>query len=377
MGAPGGQIVGRRTRQPRLHPPRHLSGMNSPIDRRREKVEQLHALLVESVEAVQSGEDWKRLLDFAGRFHRYSFENQTLIAVQHHQAYRAGRVDEPLPTYVAGFHTWKTVGRSVDKGQRGYAILAPVASRSRLARDRDGAVRTLDRGDDLTDDEELVRGPVALRGFTIAHVWDVAQTSGAPIPEPPRPELLKGDAPARMEERLTAFLIDRGFDVIWVPDADAIAGANGVTDFAARTVSVREDMDDAAQVKTLAHEAGHVLLHDPSKDPNVTALGLGHRGRAEVEAESVAYVVTSACGMKPDGYSLPYVAGWAGTDKPEEIVRATAHRVVSAAQRVLGSLDLEWKSGGAPPGVKQVLDRRAAQQSPPAAQARVGEAVGI
>ena len=53
-----------------------------------------------------------------------------------------------------------------DKGQRGYAILAPVAGRSRLARDRDGATRTLGRGEDLTSNEELVRGPMALRGFS-------------------------------------------------------------------------------------------------------------------------------------------------------------------------------------------------------------------
>jgi hypothetical protein len=354
--------------------------MGSRIDKRREQVERLHGLLAESVEAVQSSEDWNRLLDFAGRFHHYSFDNQLLIAVQHDQAFRAGRVTQPLPTYVAGFHTWKALGRSVERGQRGYAILAPVSSRTRLARGADGTTRALDRRDDVGDDAELLRGPVVLRGFTVAHVWDVTQTSGAPIPEPPRPQLLEGVAPNGLAEQLTAFLISREFDVAFVSDADAIGGANGVTDFAARTVRVRADMHGAAQVKTLAHETGHVLLHDPSADPDVTTLGLGHRGRAEVEAESVAYVVTSAYGMDPSAYSLPYVTSWAGTDKPAEVVRTTARRVVNAAQQVLGSLDLEQTTGGQPPGVSRALERRSAERearSPAVAAARAHEAIAL
>jgi hypothetical protein len=39
-----------------------------------------------------------------------------------------------------------------------------------------------------------------------------------------------------------------------VSSAAAIGGANGITDFLTREVSIRMDMDDAAQVKTLAHD---------------------------------------------------------------------------------------------------------------------------
>ena len=51
----------------------------------------------------------------------------------------------------------------------------------------------------------------------------------------------------------------------------------------ARTVAVRENMDPAAQVKTLAHELAHVVMHDPDDDE-----ARQHRGIREVEAESVA-----------------------------------------------------------------------------------------
>ena len=33
---------------------------------------------------------------------------------------------EPAPTYVAGFRQWRTLGRSVDRGQTGYMIFAPI-----------------------------------------------------------------------------------------------------------------------------------------------------------------------------------------------------------------------------------------------------------
>ncbi len=54
----------------------------------------------------------------------------------------------------------------------------------------------------------------------------------------------------------------RGYSVGTVAGADELGGANGTTDFAARRVLVRTDMDDAAMVKTLVHEAAHVVLHE-------------------------------------------------------------------------------------------------------------------
>jgi antirestriction protein ArdC len=320
-------------------------------DRRRDQVERLHGLLTESVEAIQSSDDWKRMLDFAGRFHRYSFDNQLLIAAQHDRAFRAGWVEASEPSFVAGFRTWKALGRSVSKGQRGYGIFAPMASHARLA----SAVAAASREHSPGESEQPARGPLLLHGFTVAHVWDVSQTSGTPIPESSHPELLRGKAPDGLYEQLTALLNGRGFAVSPAVDAAVLGGANGLADFRARTVQVRSDMDAAARVKTLAHETGHVLLHDPSVDTAIDAAASGpvvvHRGRAEVEAESVAYILTAACGMDPASYSLPYVATWAGTRAPAEAVRATARRVIGAAQQVLGSIQVEYSTGGVPPGL--------------------------
>lgn len=305
-------------------------------------------LLAEEVAALRSGEDWQRFLGFQARLHRYSANNVLLIAAQHTQAYAAGLVDAPTPTVVAGFQTWKSLGRAVVRGQHGYVVLAPVVGVRRLAVDGDGRSRLLGVGERPQGAEVEDRRRV-LRGFTVGHVFDVSQTAGAALPEVPRPKLLAGEAPAGLGEAAAALIERRGFAVGTVPDAAAIGGANGRTDWADRTVMVRSDMDDAAMVKTLVHEAAHVLLHD---DPVGRCLA---REVKEVEAESVAYVVTSAHGMDSGGYSFPYVAAWAGDD-PAAVVEATARRVATAARAILDASPAEHGPGGRVPAAEAAVE---------------------
>ena len=112
-------------------------------------------------------------------------------------------------------------------------------------------------------------------------------------------------------------------------------------------------------VKTLLHEAAHVLLHEgpPGR--------LLDRAVKEVEAESVAYIVGAAHGMRTDGYSFPYVAGWAGRDAAAA-VRATQARVASASKTIIAVSPAAHDPGGKVPGAEAALERRravAAKQS--------------
>jgi hypothetical protein len=59
----------------------------------------------------------------------------------------------------------------------------------------------------------------------------------------------------------------------------------------------------------------------------------GCRGAAEIEAESVAYILCRAAGLTTAGYSFGYVAHWAGGDP--KAVRHTAERVITAARTIL------------------------------------------
>ncbi len=71
--------------------------------------------LTEGIEALTTSEAWRAHLAVQGRFHRYSFSNALLICAQ-----------DPGATRVAGFATWKKLGRSVRKGERAIWILAPM-----------------------------------------------------------------------------------------------------------------------------------------------------------------------------------------------------------------------------------------------------------
>jgi DNA primase len=307
------------------------------------KLETLHDTLTEQIAALRTGADWQRWLTVAARFHNYSFNNVLLIAAQ-----------RPGATAVAGYEAWKALGRQVDKGERGIQILAPIvrrASSSDMAGDDTTTSGTAADTTASSNNSGQTTGsgsaPQRVAGFRVAHVFDVDQTSGEPLPERPSPVLLAGQAPPGLWDVLAAQVQARGFALERGP---CLGGAaNGVTNYGTRTVTVRADVDDAQAVKTLAHELAHVLLHDPT-GPATTAntadptsaqptSSAGHcRGRIEVEAESVAFLVTSSHGLDSGAYSFAYVAGWAGSvdaTEPETVVRATGQRVLTAAHAIL------------------------------------------
>ncbi|MCW4353450.1 ImmA/IrrE family metallo-endopeptidase [Hoyosella sp. YIM 151337] len=325
---------------------------------REAKLHELHERLASAVEQLVSGEDWTRALAFAAQFRTRSFSNTLLIWEQHQAAFEAGLVPAPLPSYVAGYKQWQSLGRQVQKGQPGYQILAPVTGRFATATPADAeSWRRLSKGEKPRAGEVVRTRMVGVRP---AYVWDASQTAGDQIPEPPAPKLLEGQAPAGLWDGLTAQVEAAGFTVLRVPHEGMIHGANGMTDYTANTVAVRENMDPAAQVKTLAHELGHVLLHGPDAEE-----ARQHRGIGEVEAESVALMIGAAHGMDTSGYTIPYVSTWAARvdgKEPVEVVKATGERVRKTALAILDQLDTAQVGDGTPPG----LDRDAAQRDAPA-----------
>ncbi len=199
-------------------------------------------------------------------------------------------------------------------------------------------------------------------GVRPAYVWAQSQTDGSPLPATPVPKLLEGQAPAGLWDGLADQINAHGFELRLVSNAAAIGGANGLTDYLTHEVSVRMDMDDAAQAKTMAHELGHVILHGP--DNTDAAM---HRGVAEVEAESVALMLLAAHDMDSSQYTVPYVSSWAsrieGVD-PVAAVQQTAVRVRNAALGLLDNLETQTLPNGEPPG----LDRATARDLVPASE---------
>jgi hypothetical protein len=330
----------------------------------RDKLALLHKDLAEQVEALRAGDQWRRMLDFASRMHTYSLSNILLIQAQWDARLHRGDVTDPSPGQVAGYHTWRTLGRNVIHGQKGLAIIAPTIYQDRFAEQSDATIRRLGKGERPHLGEELLRGDRTVRGFKIEYVFALSQTDGAPLPTAPEPQQLTGAAPDGLIDGLIGYAQRRDYRVERTASAADLGGADGRTDFAARTITVRSDMDDAAIATTLAHEIGHVMLHDPERD----GARIAHRGIGEVEAESVAYLLAAAHGLDTSADSLPYVAGWlATTQEPTDTISATANRVIHAAHQVLSALDTVQFGDGGPPGLDHAHAHRATDldETPP------------
>jgi antirestriction protein ArdC len=281
---------------------------------RRELVEQLHGQLADAISGMTSPEAWISWLRTASQFHRYSFNNQMLIMGQN-----------PDATAVAGYSAWKALGYQVRRGEKAIRVLAPVTRRMEKRDSRTGELVT-----DAAGNPAIHRVIVGVKPVS---VFDAAQVDPAP-PQAPMPELLEGAAPPGLWESLAELVRQEGYTL----RRGDCSPANGVTDYTAREVTVRPDLDDSQAVKTLAHELGHVLLPPPAEE---SLLNPVCRGLREIEAESVAYIVTHAHGLDSGEYTFGYVANWGGRTSAasgvtvEELVQQTATRVVGAAGQVL------------------------------------------
>lgn len=83
-------------------------------------------------------------------------------------------------------------------------------------------------------------------------------------------------------------------------------------------------------------ELAHVLIRPEPGEPYAGAC----RGRREVEAESVAFVVAAAHHLDTSQYTFNYVAGWAAQAATPEhgieaVVAETGARVIATADRIL------------------------------------------
>lgn len=318
------------------------------------KLDELHEKLTGAVDQLVSGDDWKRALTFAANFRSRSFNNMLLIWAQHQAAHEQGFVPDPMPTYVAGYKQWQDLGRQVQKGQPGYQILAPVTGRFTSSTPANADSWRRLKKFEKPRPGEVVRSKMI--GVRPAYVWDASQTTGDPLPELPAPTLLEGEAPAGLWEGLAEQVEAAGFALSNAPDASSIQGANGVTNYTDKTVLVRADMDAAARVKTLAHELGHVLMHDP-ENADVRL----HRGIGEVEAESVALMIGAAHGMDTSGYTIPYVTTWAAQvdgKEPVDVIKSTGERVRATAIKILDQLDTPMTGDGTPPGIERESTHR-------------------
>jgi hypothetical protein len=253
-------------------------------------------LLIEQLEAGHS-EALTNYLTAMSRFHSYSFGNVLEIARQ-----------MPTATRVAGFWTWKNLGRSVKAGQKGIRILAPIVG-SRRKKDTEAQT-------DITKQNERI-----LLGFRNAYVFDILQTDGVDLPAMHE---VSGD-PGENIDRLAAFLKSKGIQLVY---NEKIAPALGMS-YGGR-IAILPGQSKAETFATLVHETAHELLHKSERRTATT------KTVRETEAEAVAFVVGKAVGLVTGSASADYIQLYHGNAsllaESLEVIQQTASVILAALE---------------------------------------------
>jgi len=264
------------------------------------KVEQAKQIASKAIEqlsqALEAGhsEKLREYLAAMARFYRYSLHNIALIASQ-----------RPDASHIAGFQTWKQLGRFVKKGAKGILILAPVVLRKEV----------------VSDNREEETERTAIR-FRAVYVFDVADTDGRPVPELGNAE---GD-PCGYTQRLKDFVASRSIQLEY---SGAIYPAQGQC--SPGKIVLLPGQTPAEEFATLAHETGHALLHGQARRSETT------KTVRETEAEAVAFVVCEAIGLKAQN-SADYIQLYSG-DK--ETLAESLEQVQRASAEILAAISTE------------------------------------
>lgn len=288
---------------------------------RQERVKALTEKLENGVKAIFESKDYARYLEAMSKFHYYSFGNCLLIFFQC-----------PEASAVAGYTTWKRLGRTVKKGEKGIQILAPCPTTLLVEQNKLDAQGQAILGPDGQPETESTL--LKLQRFKIVYVFDVSQTEGKELPTLGVDELT-GDV--------------EGFDSIFhavetlcpVPiHFREPQVSKGCYNHLEQCIYVNEGMSQVQTLKTLIHETAHAKLHAlPVSAGIIMGAPVKDRRTREVEAESIAYVVCQHVGIDTSDYSFAYVTGWSKNKETPELkssldcISKTAAEMIDAIEK--------------------------------------------
>lgn len=277
-------------------------------ERASERLKEITDRLEQGVTDLFESDRYKEYLRVMARFHRYSFNNTLLIAMQC-----------PGATRLAGFQNWKKFGRHVKKGEKGIKVIAPTPFKK-------------------TVEEDGEEKEVVVPRYKVVSTYDVSQTEGKPLPE--IASTLTGSVDS-YDDLMAALAqvspVPIGFE-------DISGSAYGYYSTMEKRIAVREGLSEQQTLKTVVHEISHAKLHDVDlSKPKDECLQID-RQIMECQAEAVAFVCCEHFGLDSSDYSFGYIAGWSsGRELKElraslEIIRDTATEIIDGVESHLQEL---------------------------------------
>ncbi len=294
-------------------------------EQRKEKLDSTQKILENGCKEIFTSGKYKNYLNVMSQFRRYSVRNNILILMQKSDA-----------TMVASATDWKEkFGRYVNKGEKGLQILRPnYVERKIYEEKKDEATGEVIK-DDNNNTIKVDTGKTerVLQGFSTASVFDVSQTNGKELPQ--LVTKLNMEV-SNFNKIISGIASISPCPIFFEPLTNYSEGVNGY--YSNNEIHIRDTMSEAQTIKTAIHELAHATYHsninNNSKDRNTK----------EVEAESIAYIVSNTLGIDTSDYSFGYIASWAkNKDIPELIsssdtIKKASNEIIEKLENVMPDL---------------------------------------
>ena len=268
--------------------------------------------LKEGIKEFLDSDKYKDYLTKMSQLNNYSNRNLRLILAQN-----------PEARQVASFKQWKeNFDRYVKKGEKALRIFKPM---TKIKKDENNQP-ILDKNGK----------PETVTFFGLVPVFDVSQTEGKEMPKAAEvKEQLTDLDYANLYRALMAIAKENDVSVRFEEMENNKHGYYSVLEN--QIVLRSNEMNKAQIIKTFLHEMAHAELHhadNPQKE-NLT------RSTAELQAESVAYVVSSYYGIDTSEYSFNYLSGWSADKETLADLEAQLDIVQQEAKSLMVRMDQE------------------------------------
>lgn len=248
-------------------------------------------------------DEYRQMLRFWSHFHQYSHGNLILIFAQ-----------RPDATHVAGYHTWRKLGRQVRQGSQAIQIWCPV-----LAKIEDPETK---------QEEEVCTG---FRPCPVFAAEDLVDIASNPLPavwqqQPDDAEAVWQHCVNRIATRYRIKIVALRPGVLGATSPDG-------------RILIAPNLDSRNRVFVLLHELAHQLEHFQPDQAHAS------KATHELEAESAAMIVAAMFGLDHPT-ARDYILSYGGTVDDFRAALAAIRRIVGKMVRLL---DLEHRVEPAAP----------------------------
>lgn len=278
----------------------------------------LNQHLQEGIKDYFDSDTYKNYLEGMAHFNHYSARNIQLIKAQ-----------LPEATMVASFEEWKKRNGHVNKGEKALYVQAPVTV---IKKDVDGKpVINADTGEKET-----------FTYFKPVPVFDISQISpqqGKQLNLPKSSEAIPAQLNKDYYQNVYRALRDISQKENGIPIRfRELEQSDGFYNPKTNDITIKKGMTYEQTLSTLIHEMAHSELHN-KKSLTERFEGKLTRSSKELQAESVAYVVSNHLGFDTSNDSFAYLASWSQEPDGLENLKVQLEIVQEEASSLMNRID--------------------------------------